>query len=362
MRIKVIFIILVFVSLLSLVSCKIASNTINSPTDAKQENISMPTKTPEAATSIPIKVLEASNSIEIKDVIETTDMDKWEHPIKSLFNDTGLIKVEFLKQKTYPVFYVKQNTVNDQEIINNYLSGKYSSMLKENGYWDFEIKTMDNKAIKISGSKETKEIKAIMFENKTLSIEKYKKEVQMIMEALTSRLVKKDELSSYYYFRSPFNQNKRPIADEDFYYLSPFKYELQKNLYIILFGRKTDTKAVYYHAEIKENKAVLYYQIDGNEVAVNDFNEVYNLFVSRYLISDKNKEYYALKQSPNEFIYRVFVDDFDYSNKLYHLRLSRSTDTAQNFFLYNAENDKFYRDGLRPDEIKSQYDVFVWVP
>jgi len=124
-------------------------------------------------------------------------------------------------------------------------------------------------------------------------------------------------------------------------------------------------------SDLNKNPQPLYQNIpsysesSSNEKEVdNDFEEVKNLFLKQYFIKSPNvnDDYYALKQSPDRFIYRVYVNEFNYSTNKYHITLSRNTDTAQNFFLYDSETGKFYREGSTPEEIKNQNDVFIWVP
>lgn len=300
-----------------------------------------------------------------------TDIENWNHPIEKVFHKKELLKIELVKQKTYPIFYVNHPIISKEKVINYYLDGTYLSMLKENGFWDFEIRGIDQKSIIIKGDKKTKTISEIFLDDEKIDIQKYDDEVKLVLNVLKSRLIKKDESSDYYYFRSPYNQNKRPESDEHFYLLNPITYDDKAKAYLVLLSRKSDTVASYYYMVLNDNKVSLYYDTpiyNGNEEEAQkvnyDFREVENLFINRYFVNNTNKDdnLLALKQESNEFLYRVHVSEFDYSNNKYCITLGRSTDTAQNFFLYDADLDKFYREGPTPEEIKDQSDVFVWMP
>ncbi|WFD11264.1 hypothetical protein [Tepidibacter hydrothermalis] len=297
------------------------------------------------------------------------DIENWNHSIKKFFYKGELLKIELTKQKTYPIFYVNHATVSKDKVINYYLDGTYLSMLKDNGFWNFEIRGIDQKSIRIIGDKEGKCISKIFLDDEQIDIQKYGDEAKLVLNALKARLIKKDNSSDYYYFRSPYNQNKHPKYDEDFYCLNPITYDDKSKAYLILLSRKTDTVATYYHAVLNKNNVYFYYDTqsyDYNEAEeVNhDFIEVENLFIDRFFIHNKNKDdnNLALKDAPNKFLYQVHVWEFDYSNNKYCITLSRSSDTAQNFFLYDADLDKFYRDGSPPEEIKCQNDVYIYIP
>jgi hypothetical protein len=101
--------------------------------------------------------------------------------------------------------------------------------------------------------------------------------------------------------------------------------------------------------------------LDGNS---HDFGKVINLFISRFLIRnpDKDNPLYALKSSPSEFLYTVHVDRFDEEKGMYEIRLNRNTDTVQNYFYYDPETEKFYYDGADKEEITSDGSIFFWSP
>ena len=66
-----------------------------------------------------------------------TDIKNWSHPTKQVFEKYNftVVKVELLKKKTYPVFYVKRKTqdisINDERML--------TEIAAKNGYWDFKI-------------------------------------------------------------------------------------------------------------------------------------------------------------------------------------------------------------------------------
>jgi hypothetical protein len=76
------------------------------------------------------------NADGVNDKVIITNIGTWQHPTKEVFIENGctVIKVELIKNKTYPIFYVKHDAFHD---IYNY------PLLKEvalkNGFWDFEI-------------------------------------------------------------------------------------------------------------------------------------------------------------------------------------------------------------------------------
>lgn len=105
-----------------------------------------------------------------KDKVVVKNINNWQHPIKEHFKNPTLLKVELLYNKTYPIFYVNEKTLTEEEVVKKYSSGLYSSMLEANGYWDFEIRSLDNKWVKIKGDKNQKKVIDIVFEGKTINL------------------------------------------------------------------------------------------------------------------------------------------------------------------------------------------------
>jgi hypothetical protein len=81
-----------------------------------------------------IKLNPGSNTFNEKVVI--TEIKNWDHPTKNVFKSYGFIvnKVELLKNKTYPVFYVIHN--DSQSIYDFKL---LREITEKNGYWDYKI-------------------------------------------------------------------------------------------------------------------------------------------------------------------------------------------------------------------------------
>ncbi len=106
-----------------------------------------------------------------------------------------------------------------------------------------------------------------------------------------------------------------------------------------------------------------YHEINSYESQY-DYGKVLDLFISRFLIAspDKDNITYALKSSPSEFLYTIHVDRFNEERDLYEIRLSRNTDTAQNYFYYDPKTEKFYDDGTDKEEITSDDNIYFWSP
>lgn len=336
----------------------------DSPTDQTSKNATA------IATSQPTPVVQQLNTTTSNEPIIITDINNWNHPIKTFFNDWQLAKVELINEGTYPIFYLKDN-LSKEDIIDNDLNGGFQKMLAANGYWDFEIRYRDSLSIKVKGDKSSHSISKIILNNDSLAMDKYEKEYEMVFNVLTKRLIKNDESSEYYYLRSPLIHDQRPSENADFYQLRPVHFDLKSESYVFLLSRKTDTVATYYHAKVKNDHVSFYYDTPTvkNDDSVSkeidrDYLEVEQLFAERYLIKnpDQNDDRYALKTATKKFLYRATVYDYSINDHLYHFRVSRSTDTANNFFLYDSSNDKFYREGKPMTEIKSPDDIFIWIP
>jgi hypothetical protein len=83
-----------------------------------------------------------------------------------------------------------------------------------------------------------------------------------------------------------------------------------------------------------------------NPVIEAQYSEIEKRFIDRYLIRNKDDpDLNALKEwDPSHFIYTVSVFGFDDKRNLFELRMARTTDTVNNFFFYDAKEDKFYYD------------------
>lgn len=111
------------------------------------------------------------------DKVIVKNISSWRHPIKKYFKDSTLIKVELLYKRTYPIFYIDDNTLSEEDVAKNYTSDLYASMLEANGYWDFEIRTLDNKWVKVKGDKKEKKLIEIVFDGKSIDLSQYEKTV-----------------------------------------------------------------------------------------------------------------------------------------------------------------------------------------
>ncbi|NLP27313.1 MAG: hypothetical protein GX370_00800 [Clostridia bacterium] len=116
------------------------------------------------------KVPKETSESKEKDKVTIENIKDWQHPIKGYFKKHTLAKVELLNKETYPIFYVNKSSLKEEEIVEDYTSGTYSAMLEANGYWDFEIRSLDNKWVKIKGDKKQKKIIEIVFEGKVVDL------------------------------------------------------------------------------------------------------------------------------------------------------------------------------------------------
>ncbi|MTI71880.1 MAG: hypothetical protein FH751_16655 [Firmicutes bacterium] len=290
-----------------------------------------------------------------KDIIVIEDIDNWNHPIKKYFNGENIRKVELLENKTYPIFYLKNETISEEKVINKYLQGVFSDMIKANGYWDFEVRYDDNSTIIFKVDRLNELLLTVELNDKEINFNKYKKEYDLVFKTLTSRLIKRNE-NSKYYFRSPQKHNEPPNNSEDFYSISKISYDLEHDLYQILLGRKTDTVEICINAKVNFGQVEFYN--DEDERIVFDYNEVAQIFIERFLIKNPNKDEYgfAIKNSPSGFIYnRPKVEAFYVDTNKYMIRLTRMTDTVNNFYYYDADLEVFYNDGDF-SEIKNEID------
>lgn len=84
----------------------------------------------------PVKVIFGRQNKEIGDKTVITDIAKWRHPTKAIFNKYGftVLKIELFENNTYPVFHVKtdlsQNIYNQQMLI---------ELAEKNGFWSFKL-------------------------------------------------------------------------------------------------------------------------------------------------------------------------------------------------------------------------------
>lgn len=126
------------------------------------------------------EIYEGNSASKENDKVIVKNINSWQHPIKEFFKDSTLEKVELLYKETYPIFYVKENSLTEEDVVRKYTSGTYLSMLEANGYWDFEIRTLDNKWVKIKGDKKEKKLIDIVYEGKTIDL----KELSLVDKAV----------------------------------------------------------------------------------------------------------------------------------------------------------------------------------
>jgi hypothetical protein len=89
----------------------------------------------------------------------------------------------------------------------------------------------------------------------------------------------------------------------------------------------------------------------------NAYLEVEEKFIHKYLLRNKDKpQIYSLKQDPTNFIYSVSVIDYNEKNQLFWIKVSRISDTVNNFYFYNAKEDKYYYDRNQLKEIGDSVD------
>lgn len=98
-----------------------------------------------------------------------TDIDTWNHPVKSVLSDYGInvTKVELLNNETYPVIYCNfpaYSALQEKETFEQMLA----EVLKSNGYWSYKL-ISDKYAVDVKGNVKDKKYIEISYEN----MEKY---------------------------------------------------------------------------------------------------------------------------------------------------------------------------------------------
>jgi len=96
------------------------------------------------------------------DVRIVEDVAKWKHPVKGVFQKYGVVveKVELRNKGTYPLFYVR--LPYDPHLAHNdkYFHRLYASVLKANGYWDYElVSQVDDVRIRITYDRKSKTLR-----------------------------------------------------------------------------------------------------------------------------------------------------------------------------------------------------------
>ena len=94
-----------------------------------------------------------------------TDIDTWNHPIKSVLSNYGITvtKVELLNNNTYPVIYCNfpaYSALQEKETFEHMLA----EVLKSNGYWSYKL-VSDKYAVDVKGNVENKKYIEISYEN-----------------------------------------------------------------------------------------------------------------------------------------------------------------------------------------------------
>jgi len=281
-----------------------------------------------------------------KPAVTLVDLNAWEHPIKSFFQPQELEKVELLDNETYPLFYSSLDTLSEEEAINRYLNGTYENMLKANGFWDFEIVYHDGTDLKIAGDREKRELAAVRWNSHLIDIEAYRNNYEMILRTLTARILTQDGSTRGYFFRSPLDHNGRPLGDDNLYTISGIEYHVQSKQYKVTLLRKSDTRAIYYWAKIRDGNVMFYYE--NEKEYTQDFDEVARLYALRFVSLDLDAvENRQDEHSSVSFYdrYSLFVDDFDVTTNRYTIRIMRNSDTVNTYYYYDADLDKYYEDG-----------------
>jgi len=90
-----------------------------------------------------------------------TDIANWHHPVKKVFarHKIQINKVVLLKNKTYPVFYVKLTYDPQTSATTSYYHELYAQLLKANSWWSYALHSEEDKLrIEIDWDKTKKEI------------------------------------------------------------------------------------------------------------------------------------------------------------------------------------------------------------
>ena len=105
--------------------------------------------------------VQASDKSKSQSKVVITDIVAWNHPVKAVFAEhkIPLYKVELLKNKTYPIFFVSLPYDPQSSETSDYYNQLYAELLETNGWWSFALNdNRDNILIKVNWDKTKKEM------------------------------------------------------------------------------------------------------------------------------------------------------------------------------------------------------------
>ncbi|MCX7709860.1 MAG: hypothetical protein N2484_08405 [Clostridia bacterium] len=191
------------------------------PTSAISEKSSIETPTTSSVQTEKNKEAATSKA-------EALDINTWSHPTKEVLqkSQVKIVKVELLKDKTYPVFYVelpREITQENQEYF-NHLTDELS---KANGYWDYQIQDIKRSLIiDVKCDKEAKRIESITINgNKDFfnKAENSKEEINTVTTEISRREAGLSTIEPLDFSRFSLHQRvkelvfgKKPYKDSDY--------------------------------------------------------------------------------------------------------------------------------------------------
>jgi hypothetical protein len=80
---------------------------------------------------------DSKTETKVEEIYTITDIDNWQNPVKTLFENYSITlkKVELLKNKTYPIFYLEYGG----ELLSECDYYSLLNIAKANGYWSYKL-------------------------------------------------------------------------------------------------------------------------------------------------------------------------------------------------------------------------------